>query len=187
MMVGTDVEDNVLEGGRTPPVVFLTAREAGRQGNEIGYSTNTSDSVRVQLTANGRSLCCGNEEFSLVTQDNPAIRGETLIFFGTGLGLTAPLPITEGVASGQITPSAPLFEVPFVADDFVSSLAGGKTAQVRFTGLAPGMVGVYQMNLKILEDLPDDPALRLTIAQRLFISNVVTIPVKNLSPKDRTE
>ena len=187
MMVETDVEDNVLEGGRTPPVVFLTAREAGRQGNEIGYSTNTSDSVRVQLTANGRNLCCGNEEFSLVTQDNPAIPGETLIFFGTGLGLTAPLPITEGVASGQITPGTPLFEVPFVADDFVSSLAGGKTAQVRFTGLAPGMVGVYQMNLKILEDLPDDPALRLTIAQRLFISNVVTIPVKNLLPTERTE
>ena len=185
MTVEKDIEGDFLEGGRTPPSVFLTAREAGRQGNDISYTTNSSDPVAVQVTAGGKSLCCGNEEFSLVTQDNPAVPGETLIFFGTGLGLTAPLPISEGVSSGQTTPSEPLFEVPFVADDFVSSLAGGKTAQVRFVGLAPGMVGVYQINLKLIEDLPDDPGVRLTIAQQLFISNVVTIPVKNLQPRDR--
>ena len=187
MTVEKDIEGDLLEGGRTPPVVFLTAREAGRQGNEIAYTSNSSNSVAVQITAGGQNLCCGNEEFSLVTQDNPAVPGETLIFFGTGLGLTAPVPISEGLGSGQTTPSAPLFEVPFVADDFVSSLAGGRTAQVRFAGLAPGMVGVYQLNLKLLEDLPDDPGVRLTIAQRLFISNVVTIPVKNLRPQERTE
>ena len=187
MTVAKDIEGDVLEGGRTPPVVFLTAREAGRQGNEIAYSANSSDSVPVQITASGQNLCCGNEEFSLVTQDNPAIPGETLIFYGTGLGLTAPLPISEGLSSGQTTPNMPFFEVPFVADDFVSSLAGGKTAQVSFVGLAPELVGVYQINLKLLEDLPDDPALRLTIAQRVFISNIVTIPVKNFRPRERSE
>ncbi len=187
MTVEKNIEGDFLEGGRTPPVVFLTAREAGRQGNEIAYTTNSSDTVAVQLTAGGPNLCCGNEEFSLVTQDNPAIPGETLIFFGTGLGLTAPVPISEGLGSGQITPSEPLFTVPFVADDFVSSLAGGKTAQVRFVGLAPGMIGVYQLNLKLIEDLPDDPGMRLTIAQRLFISNIVTVPVKNLRPRARTD
>ena len=88
----------------------------------------------------------------------------------------------------MVTPAEPLFNVPFNADDFVSSIAGAKTAQVRFAGLAPLLIGVYQINLKILEDLPDDPALSLTIAQQRFISNPVTIPVKNLTPRtERTE
>ena len=186
MTVEKDIEGDVLEGGRTPPVVFLTAREAGRQGNEIAYSANSSDTVAVQITTGGQNLCCGNEEFSLVTQDNPAIPGEILIFFGSGLGLTAPTPMSEGLSSGQITPSDPLFTVPFVAEDFVSSLAGSKTALVRFVGLAPGMVGVYQLNLKLLENLPDNPGTRLTIAQQLFISNIVTVPVKNIRPRSRS-
>ena len=187
MTVETDIEGGFLEGGSTPPVVFLTAREAGRQGNEIAYAGSSSDTVAVQVTARGQNLCCGNEEFSLVTPDNPAVPGETLIFFGAGLGLTAPVPISEGLGSGQITPSTPLFDVPFVADDFVSSLAGGRTAQVRFAGLAPGLVGVYQLNLTLLENLPDDAALRLTVAQRLFVSNIVTIAVKNLRPRERSD
>jgi hypothetical protein len=185
MTIEKSTEGDFLADGRTPPVIFLTAREVGRQGNEIGYSTDSSDSVAVQLTASATNLCCGNEEFALVTEDNPAIPGETLIFYGTGLGLTAPLPVTEGLGSGQPTPSAPFFTVPFVADDFVSSLAGAKTAQVSFVGLAPNLIGVYQINLKLIEDLPDDPATRLTIAQRFFISNVVTVPVKNIRPRPR--
>ena len=188
--IETDLEEdsNTLRGGRTPPVVFLTAREAGREGNEIGFDAESSDTVAVRLTAAGTTLCCGNEEFSLVTQENPAIPGEVIIVYGTGLGLTAPLPRDEGLGTGMVTPADPLFNVPFNADDFVSSIAGGKTAQVRFVGLAPLLIGVYQINLKILEDLPDDPGLSLTIAQQRFISNPVTIPVKNLTPRtERTE
>ena len=189
-MIETDLEEdsNTLGGGRTPPVVFLTAREAGRDGNEIGFDAESSDTVAVRLTAAGTTLCCGNEAFSLITQENPAIPGEIIIVYGTGLGLTAPLPRDEGLETGMVTLAEPLFHVPFNADDFVSSVAGGKTAQVRFAGLAPLLIGVYQINLKILEDLPDDPALSLTIAQQRFISNPVSIPVKNLTPRtERTE
>ncbi len=189
-MIETDLEEDstTLRGGRTPPVVFLTAREAGREGNEINFGAESSDTIAVRLTAAGTNLCCGNEEFSLITQENPAIPGEVILVYGTGLGLTAPLPQDEGLEAGMVTPGEQLFNVPFNADDFVSSVAGGKTAQVRFAGLAPLLIGVYQINLKILEDLPDDPALSLTIAQQRFISNPVTIPVKNLTPRtERTE
>jgi hypothetical protein len=44
-------------------------------------------------------------------------------------------------------------------------------------------VGVYQLNLKLNGDLPDDPQTVLHVAQGLFISNVITFPVKNLRPK----
>ena len=63
------------------------------------------------------------------------------------------------------------------------SLVDRITALVDFVGLMPGQVGVYQLNLRLGDRLPDNPALPLTIAQVFFISNVVTIPVKNLRPR----
>ncbi len=184
MAVTNVAESGVLEGGQTPPVVLLTARRQGREGNEITYSGDSSDTLILSTTGRSPSLCCGNIPFSLITEDNPAIPGELIIVFGSGLGFPSPLPDAEGLLSGHPTPAAPLFNVPFNADDFVSSLAGGRTASLRFAGLMPGFPGIYQINLQLNEGLADDPATPLTIAQVLFISNTVTIPVKNLRPSD---
>jgi uncharacterized protein (TIGR03437 family) len=184
IIAATNVENGLLEGGRTPPVVILTARENGRQGNNISYGAETSDLTLVDAQERSEKLCCGNEPFSLITADNPAIPGETIIVYGSGLGLTSPLPTTAGLKSGQVTPLDQLFNVSFNADDFVSSLAGGRTASVEFVGLAPGFVGLYQVNLRLNDILPDDAAMPLHIAQLLFLSNTVTIPVKNLVQRD---
>jgi uncharacterized protein (TIGR03437 family) len=180
--VSTSAEDGFLQGGLTPPVVVLTARESGREGNEISYSGASSDSAVVRLTTRQQTLCCGNEPFSMITQENPAIPGENIVVFGTGLGLTAPLPITAGVFSGQPIPAEPLFLVPRVFDDFVSALTGIRAATVDFVGLMPGQVAVYQINLRLNDSLGDNVITPLTIAQRLFISNLVIFPVKSLRP-----
>ena len=176
-------EDGVLQGGQTPPVVILMAREASPAANEITYDASSSDVGRLVVTARSTNLCCGNEPYSLVSEDNPAVPGESIIVMATGLGLTSPQPANEGLESGEPTPSSPLFHVPLVAADFVSSLAGGKTATVEFVGLMPGMVGVYQVNLKLNEDLPDDRNTPLAIFQQVFASNTITFAVKNLKPR----
>jgi uncharacterized protein (TIGR03437 family) len=187
VQVETNVEEGHLEGGQTPPVVTLTARVAGREANAITYSASTSDAAIVGATARTTTLCCGNVPFSLITDENPAIPGEIIIIYASGLGFTEVKPQDQGIESGEITPALPdpkPIQVPFIADDFVSALAGGRTAQIRYAGLAPGLVGVYQVNLQLNEQLPDDPETPLTIAQVLFISNTVTIPVKNLIQRD---
>lgn len=74
--------------------------------------------------------------------------------------------------------------MPFNALDFVSSIVDGRSAVIQFVGLMPGQVGVYQINMRINEGLEDNPAAPITIAQVFFISNVVTIPVKNLRPRN---
>ena len=190
-------ENGFLEGGQTPPVVVLTAREAGRQGNDITYAaegtpvqpddpttTNVNESlqgIELTLTARGTNLCCGNEPFSPITDENPIVPGEVIVVFGSGLGLTDAQNLVQ---TGMPAPMAPPINVPLVADDFVSSLFGGRTAQLEFVGLMPGFVGVYQINLRTNTDLADNPQTPLTIAQVLFVSNTVTLPVKNLSPRD---
>ena len=124
-----------------------------------------------------------NDPFAPVTPDNPAVPGETIIVFGTGLGLTNPSFGQEGLETGKKTPTTASFNVPLNPDDFVSSLADGKTASVDFVGLMPDQVGVYQINLILNSDLPDDPMTRLTIAQGLFVSNVITFPIRNRVPR----
>jgi uncharacterized protein (TIGR03437 family) len=182
-----DEDDNdiagFLRGGQTPPVVILLSRESSAAANEITYSADSSDVGRLIVTASSTNLCCGNEPYSLVTDANPAVPGESIIVMGTGLGLTTPQPVDQGLESGEPTPASPLFTVPLVSDDFVASLAGGKTATVEFVGLMPGMVGVYQVNLRLNEDLPDDRNTTLNIAQQRFVSNTITFPVKNLNPR----
>jgi hypothetical protein len=181
--LSTDVTNGTLGGGRTPSVIQLTARRAGRQGDDIRYAAFIPDGNTVTATAQTSNLCCGNEFFAPITPENPAVPGETIVVFGTGLGRTTPDFGQNGLETGRKTPPDDLFKVPLIADDFVSSLAGGRTATVDFVGLMPGQVGVYQVNLILNPDMPDNPMTPVTIAQGLFVSNVVTIPVKNLKPK----
>ena len=182
IMLETTVEEGTLEAGSTPPVVKLTARVSGTAGNDILFSGSSSEEPEIGAITITPNLCCGNELFSLVTDENPAIPGETVIVFANGLGLTNPVPSSEGLESGEVTPNTPFFEAPLLSENTVSSLAAEKTASVEFVGLMPGFVGVFQVNLRLNSDLPDLPTAALTIAQRIFVSNVVTFPIKNLRP-----
>ena len=182
IMLETNVEEGTLEAGSTPPVVKLTARVSGTAGNEILFSGSSSEEPEIGAITITPNLCCGNELFSLVTDENPAIPGETVIVFANGLGLTNPVPSSEGLESGEVTPNTPFFEAPLLSENTVSSLAAEKTASVEFVGLMPGFVGVFQVNLRLNSDLPDLPTAALTIAQRIFVSNVITFPIRNLRP-----
>ena len=67
-----------------------------------------------------------------------------------------------------------------VANDpnaFVSSLAGGSTANVISAGLAQGGIGTYRVELELSTGITPSPLAQLTISQDIYTSNVVTIPV----------
>lgn len=187
LVVKSDAKDEKLGGGSTPSAVNLTARRPGKEGDEINY-TATANGSNLTATAQTSNLCCGNDLLAPVTLANPAVPGEIIIVFGTGLGLTKPAFSDDaGLATGRKVPDDPKFTVPFNVDDFVSSLAGGKTASVDFVGLMPGQVGIYQINLVLNSDLPDNPMTPVTIAQGLYVSNVVTFPVRNRTPRRATQ
>ena len=71
--------------------VILKARVQGPDGNGITYGANavgTSGSGAAEtLTALSPALCCANVAYSPVTMDNPALPGEVVIVYATGLGL----------------------------------------------------------------------------------------------------
>ncbi len=76
----------------------------------------------------------------LVSGGLPAKKGEVVIIYATGLGPVSP----EG-RTGQAAPSSPLSLTtvrPVVT-------IGNAVAEVQFSGLAPGFVGLYQLNITI--------------------------------------
>jgi uncharacterized protein (TIGR03437 family) len=68
------------------------------------------------------------------------------------------------------------------AVESVSSLVGGKTANVIAAGLKPGTVGIYEVQLELNSGLSTDPLTQCTIAQDIYVSNPVTIPIYNPNP-----
>jgi len=59
---------------------------------------------------------------------------------------------------------------------------GGRTANVLFSGLAPGMIGVYQVELQLDPGVATNLQTQMFIAQDVFTSNIVTIPVVAPAP-----
>ena len=96
-----------------------------------------------QATNAGAVLHAAN--YSLVTSSSPAQPGENLLIYCTGLGA-----VVTPVASGAMAPSAPLDQtvnIPTVS-------IGGLLAIASYSGLAPGFVGLYQINVQAPLNLP---------------------------------
>jgi uncharacterized protein (TIGR03437 family) len=77
-----------------------------------------------------------NQNGSINSVSNPAPQGSYVSLYGTGLGAPNP-PVNTGAAA----PSSPLSTVNGLA-----AIIGGVSTNVAYAGLAPGLVGVYQVN-----------------------------------------
>ncbi|MBI4907927.1 MAG: hypothetical protein HY820_30155 [Acidobacteria bacterium] len=155
--------------------IRLRAKVEGPEGNGIRITTAVNDGGQVILTATNSATCCANVAGTRVTEDNPALPGETIVVIATGLGVINPEEAKVEMATGFKFKGAALNR----PDAFVSSLAGGKTANVLYSGLAPGLVGIYEVHLELNSDIPSNPATQVTIAQDIYVSNIVTFPVWN--------
>jgi uncharacterized protein (TIGR03437 family) len=155
--------------------ILLAARVQGPEGDNIVYGATASTGASVIMTAIGTQLCCANVAGSLITPQNPALPGEIIYVYATGLGLPEVSDATKNlIQTGiQYPPGSPN-TVPVA---FVSSLAGGSTADVLSASLLPGSVGIFQVILHLNSSLASSDSTTLTIAQDIYVSNVVTFPL----------
>ncbi len=178
-----NVRDGLINLIRTDPKVTaftgaqwtrirIKARVEGTAGNGIAYTTSTSSGSLV-LTKSNEKLCCANTAGAPITTSNPAIPGETIVVFATGLGAITPQEAMNGVITGKA------YTGTWVNNpaEFVSSMVGGKTASVLAAALRPGTVGIYQIELELNTDLPTNPTTSVHIAQDVYISNEATFPL----------
>ena len=108
-------------------------------------------------------------DYSLIGTDNPAIPGEPLVLYVTGLG-----PLDQDLVDGYGSPTTP--PLAMTADPF-QVILDNEECNVFFSGLAPGFVGLYQVNFYV----PDDAAagnLQLYIQSTYANSAIATLPVQ---------
>jgi uncharacterized protein (TIGR03437 family) len=105
----------------------------------------------------------------LNTAANPASAGDALLIFCTGLGTVTP-PVTAGAAASTTTLSK--------TDNPVTVTVGGDNAQVLFAGLAPGFVGLYQVNVIVPSGIDSASDVPVVLTEAGATSAPVTVAIK---------
>lgn len=171
--------------------IILRAKVPGSEGNNLpisasatGATTKSSTGVVTvgtaseTMTAINSTLCCANVAGSPITANNPAVPGELIIVYATGLGIVGPQAAHDAIQDG-IGYNGPVFNDP---NSSVSSIIGGLTANVLSAGLQVGAIGVYMVVLQLDTSLPTNPTTQITIAQDINVSNIVSIQVVSANP-----
>jgi uncharacterized protein (TIGR03437 family) len=118
-----------------------------------GVAGPNSDIPTVIRNANGE----------LVTDSDPIHKNDILVIFLTGMGLTSP-----AVATGAPSPLNPLA----IALVKPTVTIGNSQLGVLYFGLAPGEVGVYQINVQVPSNIQAGLSVPLTITQGSFSSSL---------------
>ena len=153
-----------VKAGSTPAPLFFVS--PGQVNVQIPYETPVG-SVPLMVTANGNKgfrryttvkaaapalfttaddfVIAQNQDFTLITTDQPARIGTTVTIYFTGQGLS-----DNAVATGTPAPADPLSR-PLAS---AGVTIGGIAQTVAFAGLTPGFVGLSQANVAIVSTTP---------------------------------
>jgi uncharacterized protein (TIGR03437 family) len=141
--------------------IDIAANDRGVSSNtvRVGLPAAAPAIFTVEQTGTGQAAVLIGGSGQLAGADlggngRPVRRGEAIEIYMTGLGQ-----VDNPPAPGGPSPSSPLartLSAPRV-------LMGGAEAQVLFSGLAPGLAGVYQVNAIIPEAAPSGSAVSLAV------------------------
>jgi len=179
---------SVLIGGIAAPLFYVSPGQIDAQlpfelapGNLYQVQVNNSgalstpavipltpESPGIAALASGQVIAQRYPDHSLVTDAIPAKPEDYLTIYLVGLGATDP-PVAAGISS-----PAGLLIHPVVAPMLYLN---GNPVPVKFAGLSPGSVGLYQINFQVPAGTPDGE-LTLVVSQGGVKSNVTILPVK---------
>ncbi len=166
---------SVLIGGVAAPLFYVspgqinfqmpveTALGTATLAVQRGSQTGPARTLSVVATAPGLFAATADvrntpvlvhaSDYSLVTQQNPAHPGEYLAAFCTGLGATNPPAVSGQPAAGAAPTTASV----------IANYEVGSDQPASYAGLAPGWVGLYQINFQV------DPAETSGVKPLVFV------------------
>jgi uncharacterized protein (TIGR03437 family) len=145
---------------RTPGGISNNLNTAIAIGAPSVFSTGTAG----PLTGIPTIVRAANNQ--LVTASNPVRPGDALVIYLTGLGETSPL-VADGAAA-PISPLARTVETPTVT-------LGASNLNLLYSGLAPTLVGVYQVNVSVPRNVATGMSVPLAISAG---GNTATVSVR---------
>jgi uncharacterized protein (TIGR03437 family) len=119
-------------------------------GRVLGDSTvlmNAVDPGVFTQAANGSGAASAvNMDGTVNSQSNPATSGQYISLYLTGLGYVPGAPPDGQAPTGAVP--APRAPTVFIQPETITGSA------IQYSGLAPGLVGVWQINVQIPSDIP---------------------------------
>lgn len=160
---------------------FLTVERDGQASAAVDVAQQyaTPGIFTIDATGEGQgAILIGNtDKFVMRTTagipSRPAVPGDYISIFATGLGpLTVPVPPGEAAGGAESRVIAP-----------VAVKIGGITSEVTYAGMAPGWVGLYQVNARVPANVPFGDTVPVAIGVTypdgtVVSSNTVTISVQ---------
>jgi len=182
---------NVYFDGIPAPLLFVSGGQINAQvpygvvGDTVDVQASTVDGFSNVITVNlapaapglisqlqngqGPGAIVNATTFALITPSNPIPRGTVISIFAVGLG-----PVSFQPASGAPAPVAPLSQ----STNQITASIGGLTVAPLFSGLTPGFVGLFQVNLVVPQNAPTGSAVPVTVTASGVTSNTVTMAIR---------
>jgi uncharacterized protein (TIGR03437 family) len=131
----------VVRAGQTGPEIFVTVTDAapGLFVSEAGFAIAT------------------HADNCLIAPEKPAVGGELIVIYATGLGKTETMP-----NGGEVPPYISQLVNRAALKVMLNGVAVDP-ARVLYAGLTPTSVGLYQVNVILPENPGPDPELRLFV------------------------
>ena len=126
---------------------FQVAVNGSKSNKVTVYADNSAPGIYTLGESGIGAGAILHSDYSVVTDASPAVPGETVLMFMNGLGT-----VTPQLADGEAAPDSPLSVsdeasgTSVLLNDGVDSPA---RASISFAGLAPGFVGLYQVNFTV--------------------------------------
>ena len=121
----------------------------------VTYKGTASETRQIPIAAAqpGVFPILFNQDGSINSPQNAEARGNVLVLYGTGQGVTAP-PSESGAYPGEVVrnPALP-----------VTLLVGGVSAEIVFSGQAPFTAGVIQVNARLAAGTPTGDAVPVVL------------------------
>jgi uncharacterized protein (TIGR03437 family) len=120
------------------PMANIAVDNSGATGASIAVPVLAAQPGIFNYSAGGDTFgAILHANFQLADTAHPAKGGETVLIYCTGLGAVSSPPVDGAAGNGQVTMTTPTVTI------------GGAKAVVSFSGLAPGFVGLYQINIEV--------------------------------------
>jgi trimeric autotransporter adhesin len=175
---------SVSVNGKPAPVLFVSTKQINFQipwETAAGSATVTVSTGGIQTAAvkvpvvaaapglfyQGSHAIVQNFDYSLNSSSNPAKAGALIIAYLTGAGAVNP-PVADGAPAGSNPPST--------VTSSVTATVGSQPATVKFAGLAPDFVGLWQADIIVPSGLAKGD-LPLTISVGGQTSNAANVSV----------
>jgi minor extracellular serine protease Vpr len=153
--------------GRTLAIMQIFLNGVASAAAPVSLAPTGPGIFAVNQAGTGQGAILHSSTQGAVTSSDPAKPGEILEVYANGLGSATP-----AVATGQAASSNPVSSADLQPTAFI----GGVSAPVRFAGLAPGFVALYQVNVEVPAGAPVGGDQLILISNGVA-SNPVTVSI----------